>query len=345
MRNVLDVRRRGAAPENDTAMDDQLDEQPPTPVGNGRAQVTANLATRSATVALWCALLLGPLGAGLAIWALYQPTAPAPAPVSASTEDPTEKATAAEFAHRVVTAWLTASRTDPDELKALVENPTPVPLTPQAFTVQDVSTAGIVLAAPGVWSVTVAATVTDESDERARRYLQVPVMVAGDHVAALTLPSIVSAPVVAKPPATTYRHQVSNTSPVTHSVAGFLAAYLTGSGDLSRYLAPATNLDPVSPAPFVDVDVVEVRSTVSADSTSPTPGDGQQIQVLVVAAGTVDQEQTLVTTYALALTSRAGRWEVSELEAAPAQGSQPLEPDQHSVVPPTPGGASSPTDG
>lgn len=343
MRSILELRRRAAEQESVDGTDDQVDEQVMPPVSSGHAQVTSTLATKAATVVLWCALLLGPLGAGLAGWALYQPSSPPPAPVSTVAEDPDERATASEFAHRVVTAWLTASRTAPEELEALVENPTPVPLTPQAFTVEDVSTAGIVPAGGGVWSVTVAATVTDESDERHRRYLQVPVMVVGDSVTALSLPAVISAPVVARPPASTYRHQATSTSPVSLSATGFLAAYLTGSGDLSRYLTPGVEITPVNPPPFVAVDVVEVRSTTSVDN-SAAPDDGQRLQVLVVASGTVAQEQTLTTSYALSLTSRAGRWEVSTIEAAPAQANHQLEPGQDSVMPPAQGGTS-PTDG
>lgn len=341
MKSLLERRRRTADPVVvDTT--EQVDEHLAPPVADGSDQVTSTLATKAAAAFLWCLLLLGPLGFGLAILALSAPSTPPPAPVSTASQDADEQARAAEFAQRVVTAWLTATRTDAEELQALVENPAPVPLTAQAFTVEDVTTAGIVPAGQGVWSVTVAATVTDESDRRHRRYLQVPVMVAEGSVTALSLPAVVTGPVAAKPPTSTYRHQVPRTSPVTLSVSGFLVAYLTGSGDLTRYLTPGVEITAVTPAPFVEVEVVEVRSTTAPDSE--VPADGQQVRVLVTAAGTVAQEQTLTTTYALSLTSRAGRWEVSTLEAAPALANQLVEPSPDSVVPLTQGG-SSPTDG
>lgn len=320
-----------------------LDEQLP-PVSDWQAQATSTLSTKAATVLLWGALLLGPLGAVLGAWLLFQPAPVQPVAAAVTSDaDADEQASASEFAQRVVVAWLSATRSTPEELEALVADP-PATLPEHGFTVEDVSTAGVVSQGGGVWAVTVAATVTDERDERHRRYLQVPVMVAGESVAALTLPAVVSAPVVAQPPATTYRSQVASTSPLSQTVAGFLQAYLTGSGDLARYLTPGAELVPVTPPPFTAVKVLEVRAVTAVEETS-VPPDGEQAQVRVEASGTVLDDQTLATTYVLALTARAGRWEVTSLESAPAEASRPPESDQDSGLPSSEGARTTPSTG
>lgn len=315
------------------------------PVSDGQAQATSALSTKAATVLLWGALLLGPLGAGLGAWHhFFQPAPSQPVAAAVTSEaGADEQARASEFAQRVVVAWLAATRSAPEELQALVADP-PAILPEHGFTVEDVSTAGVVSQGEGVWAVTVAATVTDERDERHRRYLQVPVMVAGGSVAALTLPAVVSAPVVAQPPATTYRSQVASTSPLSQAVAGFLQAYLADSGDLARYLTPGVGLVPVTPAPFTAVEVLEVRATTTIDDAAVL-ADGEQARVLVEASGTVLDDQTLATTYALSLTARAGRWEVTALEATPAVPPHAPVSDQDSGLPSSEGASTPPPTG
>lgn len=337
--------RRPTREDNDEIIDDDVDLAELPPVSGWQAQATSTLATKAATVLLWSTLLLGPLGAGLGLWLVFfQPPPQQAVAAVTQTDDADERSAATEFAERVVVSWLSATRATPDELGALVASP-PAQLSEQGFTVEDVSTAGVVSQGEGVWSVTVAATVTDERDERHRRYLQVPVMVAGESVAALTLPAVVSAPVVAQPPATTYRSQVPSSSALNQTVAGFLQAYVAGSGDLARYLTPGVEIDPVTPAPFSGVEVAEMRSTAAVDDGSAVPADGEQAQVLVVASGTVVDDQTLTTTYALSLTARAGRWEVTSLDAAPAGASRSPEPEQDPGMPSSEGTSTTPPTG
>ena len=92
-------------------------------------------------------------------------------------------------------------------------------------------------------------------------------------------------------------------------MAAFLAAYLTGVGDLGRYTVPESSLVPVEPAPFVTVEIIRSGSATSVDGT-------QHVAALVRATDAAGRGQVLE--YSLVVSQRDGRWEVAELlPAAP----------------------------
>ena len=93
------------------------------------------------------------------------------------------------------------------------------------------------------------------------------------------------------------------------AVAAFLAAYLTGVGDLGRYTVPGSSLVPVEPAPFVTVEIIRAGSATSADGT-------HHVAALVRATDAAGRGQVLENS--LVVSQRDGRWEVAELlPAAP----------------------------
>ena len=93
------------------------------------------------------------------------------------------------------------------------------------------------------------------------------------------------------------------------AVAAFLAAYLTGVGDLGRYTVPGSSLVPVEAAPFVTVEIIRSGSATSADGT-------RHVAALVRATDAAGRGQLLE--YSLVVSQRDGRWEVAELlPAAP----------------------------
>lgn len=88
----------------------------------------------------------------------------------------------------------------------------------------------------------------------------------------------------------------------------FLAAYLTGVGELPRYTSPSSPLSAVQPPPFTEVELV--RSGLAATT------DGTEVAVVVKATDSDGRVQVLE--YALMVEQRDGRWEVSKLLPAPS---------------------------
>lgn len=202
------------------------------------------------------------------------------------------------------------------------------------------------------WQVTVAADVEEPDSTGARvmvrRYFAVPVLVhlgaanGGDASAAaptapsasaassvavasmpvrqmraLLLPTPVAGPVSGQGAELAYNQQVDVTGGLGTSISQFLAAYATGSGDVTRYVTPGHAIEAITPAPYLSVQVQSVLARED-DSTSDAPSDGQQAQVLVTAVFGNRDQQPSNTQYALDLTARGGRWEISAIAPGPA---------------------------
>jgi hypothetical protein len=93
------------------------------------------------------------------------------------------------------------------------------------------------------------------------------------------------------------------------TVLRFLSAYMAGDGELTRYLAPGSQLTPVLPPPLSTVELVDAGSTAVSDSAR---------EVVVVVEGVDDSGRGQVLQFGLIVALRDGRWEVAELLPGPS---------------------------
>lgn len=285
--------------------------------------MSAGLVSRVASASLVACLVMAPVGALAGGLALAQVLTAEPQVASAAPVDRSgDRAIAGEMARTVVVTWLTTTSEHPERLTAVVRGASLGSLSRQAFTVADPDVAGITEVDAATWSVVVAATVTDSRGITARRFYQVPVQVVRGDAAALALPAPVAGPGRITAAATDYRFSSDRTSSAGQTVDQFLAAYSAGQGELSRYLTPGVSLQPISPAPYTSVRLEDLRSTADLTSTKP-PVDRTVVRVLATASGTVTEDQRVQVMYALTLTARAGRWEVTGIDQAPALAKTP----------------------
>lgn len=288
-----------------------------TPNGTARSLVEADYVSMGLSVLVVFCLIAGP--AGLTVAYL---SASAPPPAATSAPDPAvdlERQQAAEFATQLVVTWLGATREDASALSQLVPSAPQLRPGEEPVNVTD-ARAATVTAADDAWTVTVAATVAG-----GRRYFQVPVAIDESGVAsALTLPSPIQAPPVGGAAGPNYSTTVPTNSPLRESVAAFFAAYLIADGDVSRYTSPGTDISAVEPAWFAGVEVTSLQAaddTQGLDLTAE-PTDGQTVRVLASLTLIVSEAQDLNSQYALTLTSRGGRWEISSVDQAPLWAGQ-----------------------
>ncbi|MBF6333535.1 conjugal transfer protein [Nocardia transvalensis] len=325
--------------------------------------------------------IIAALASGVIALALVLTGATAPQPMTAAPKSPPisdsrDQTAAEELARQLVLTWLQASRGDEKTLQPYV--PTDglrLPLA-QSFVASDAAIARIEPATstpaptatppataasrtgPAVtrWSVTVSVTVRGVDDPPAtavRRYFQVPVQVT-DHTTARAqqLPAPVSAPPVGADGDLGYRGgQLVGSHPIWPTIAQFLAALTTGEGDVSRYTAPGVGIRPISPPPYKTVELI----TVATDKDLNTPAgrrnpvDGDTVRALVTAElGTGRPNHSLTAQYALTLTARGGRWEISALDPAPLTAPPPrsartVGPPSATATPTAPGPTSSST--
>ncbi|MFJ9753039.1 hypothetical protein [Streptomyces chartreusis] len=120
------------------------------------------------------------------------------------------------------------------------------------------------------WSVTLAAQYADGTV----RYFAVPVAAdrAGSAFTVTGAAGVVAGPVRAEVPKSPYSVPVPE-GDLTATVGAFLAAYLTGTGEVDRYLAPRVVLAPISPAPYRSVEAQRVSAVEEA-------ADGTKVRVL-----------------------------------------------------------------
>jgi hypothetical protein len=303
----------------------------------------------------WGLLLLGPLLGGAA-W-MKQPATAArsaqsapPAPRGAGSQG------AAGFAQLFVGAYVRAGEGDQELLAAFYPGADGVRLEGEsgARAAEHLTVARLRQTAPSVWSVTVAARLSptdhadrgggreqagpDEGGEGAAgvRYFQVPVATgpaAGSATGyvALALPAEVGAPPRIETPELAYgpMQPAAPSDPRTEAVTDFLAAYLTGSGDLGRYLAPGTQLSPITPARYTGlaVDSLAIAGEDGAQPSTTVPEDGTHVQLLATVRATDHAGVRRPLTYALTLSARAGRWEIASIDGAPSPAPpQPTAP-------------------
>lgn len=284
------------------------------PAATSSDQVGARLATATIRVGLVGCLVCGPVAALGLGWVAVNPTQVSAIAVP-KVREPADVAFAGEMASRVVVAWLGATREDSEGLFALTNQAELSALPEEGQRVASVRVASV-SEEGSVFSVVVGATVTAVKGDPQRRFFQVPVRVDGDMVAALSLPAPVTGPVIAASPKLGYREQLSSDELVSTTVEQFLGAYLTGVGDVSRYLTPQTTIAPIAPSLFVQVVVDDITGDRALDP-EVAPADGDSVRVLVTATGTVTETQSSTVSYALSLSARAGRWEVAAIDATP----------------------------
>lgn len=266
----------------------------------------------------WLVVLASPLLtiAGLVV------LQPAGAPSMRDDGAPAPSATPAGWAEMYVRAWLTASRDDPAGLEAFY--PGGVKSQRAVGTQVPIDTAVIsaVSTAPRVWSVVVVADVLvlQSDGKRAATLLCAQVAMTGTDAAyvAAALPSPVACPGTVGAVVLAYDDVADPVGPIGQSITGFLAAYLTGQGQLDRFVSPGASLALPRAAPFAAVRVAEVRTHEKFEpGQAARPVDGTVVRSLTRAWGWDATGQSTPVDYALTLVARAGRWEINRIDPAP----------------------------
>lgn len=287
------------------------------------------LTTYGFRVAVIAALASGPVALFLNAGSSTPPPSASPPP--AAVADTTAQFAASDLAEQFVSAWLTTHRGDEGTLQRFIDlDAGTAPLPAQAlFESADTQIAGV-RQVPGTagadtYAVTVSTEVTATGTSTStRRYFQVPVAVSGKGVRAMAMPTAVPAPSSGLTINLDYSNQLSSTATIVTAAQGFLSAMLTGDGDVTRFTSPGTNLSAITPAPYSSISVTGARTQKSLGDSADTPPDGQRARLLLTISqqpsGAASSSDALTGSYALTMTARAGRWEVSALDPVPAAG-------------------------
>ena len=287
------------------------------PVGDHDLVPVRPGAQLAARVGLWSLVAVGFLGG---VVGLLRPSQAAPVRVQDTDSQQAEVGPdVAGFAEFAVGEWLEVDADTAGRVDALFlekpRDPGADTTTRQVRRLAAVRTRRI---DASYWAVTVAAEVVEQSRDAgappaAPWYVEIGVVLGRDGtLAAAATPAIVAPPPTAPPGVAvedSWREVPERDDPVAATVGGFLTALLTGTGDVSRYLAPGVVVAPAAPAPFVEVQLEHV-GTRDIDDTA--------LRVRVAAIGTTPAGARQATGYELTMAQRAGRWEIRAMSGAPS---------------------------
>ncbi|MFI5642002.1 hypothetical protein ACIA8H_31885 [Streptomyces goshikiensis] len=140
-----------------------------------------------------------------------------------------------------------------------------------------------------------------------------PVRVAG-------VPGEVAAPESAPAVEERFNQPVPSTGVLAGSLGEFVRAYLGGGqgAGVERYLSPGVRIPAPSAAVYERVDVEEVAADSRGALAEGVPADGARARVRVRVTGVDRGGVRWPLVYRLEVAARAGRWEVSALDAATA---------------------------
>ncbi|MEV8099125.1 conjugal transfer protein [Kitasatospora sp. NPDC085879] len=330
-----DIKR--AAALRDLELLDQVDEEPDDePAGWQTSTATMAGAARLARIGVWAALLAGPLLGGAALLGGSTPDAAArPAPSASSTA--ASGTGPAGFAQLYVQAYLAAGNGTENSVAPYYSGTLSLNNPPGARTAATTVVMASTQVSPGYWSVTVAADIVahprgGSATDTGLHYFQVGIEATGPEAAggaqqgagpvgytATSLPAEIAAPSSLRPGVLVYgASTLGSTDPAQATVSGFLAAYLTGTGQLGPYTAPGVVMNPVSPAPYSSLTIAGISddNPGGAGGSTAVPADGSLRRVLAQVKAT-SNAGTFSLNYALTLRARAGRWEVYRLDPAP----------------------------
>lgn len=287
-------------------------------------QASSNLVAAGLIAAILC----GPAALFVAMNSASRPIAAA-ATSDGDTGLTADQQGAGAYALGYVSAWLSATRDAPGGLGQYVDLASIRDLSTAPWEYRDMAVASIEQAGDDAVSVIVSANVrelasTDGGDTTTdawpRRYFQTTVRLVDGATRVVGLPAPIAGPAQADTATLVYTQSLASSSAAHEAVLAFLGAYLAESGEISRYITPGSSITAITPAPFVSVDPVDVR----VDKTpADDPADGDELRVLATVALSSITDQRLTSSYALTMTARAGRWEVTTIDPAPQQTASP----------------------
>lgn len=283
---------------------------------------------RLARLGVWLLLVVLALSAVAALFTAAHAVRLAARPQSAGSD--ASAVGPAGWAQSYVTTFVTAGAGTEDRLERYLATPPALEGKPDVVRAARTTVVGVRQVGPRYWSITVAADLT-ASAPRGRsavlgtRFFQVGVANTADGYTATSLPAVVAGPAPASMPPLQYNGTpLATTDPTAAMVARFLDAYLTGRGELARYLAPGTRLAAISPPPFAKATVLSLTP-----ASPPRPngdGDPPPISAVLAEVRVTDPGGRMQhLTYALRVAVRDGQWVVTALEPAPLLADEPKE--------------------
>ncbi|MER7982425.1 conjugal transfer protein [Streptomyces sp. NPDC095817] len=268
---------------------------------------------------LWAAVASGPVALAVALM-------PAPAVVPAGVAQPASRTVAqpsqdpSGYAELFVSSWLRSSAHDEESAQSRrARAMAPDVALPEQAPVAQSRLEGVRSVRSARDGRSRVVTVAAQYANGTVRYLAVKVA-TGAGGGTFTVdgpPAVVAGPSAGTATVSAFRVNVPSGA-LSSTAAEFLRSYLTGVGEVDRYLAPGTTLSGLAAGSFTAVEVEEVLSADEAGAGAKVPADGTRARVEVAVTARVEGGAAWPLRYELTLTARDGRWEIASLDSAAA---------------------------
>ncbi|WP_433762174.1 conjugal transfer protein [Nocardia sp. CA-135398] len=175
--------------------------------------------------------------------------------------------------------------------------------------------------APTASSSTTGTSATNSSSSanaEVRQFYRVGVSVLNGRLRALALPALVEPPSRGADLAQAYSSPCTADTPLAQVASGFLTTYLTGNGDVGRYITLDAGIAALKPAPFSAVETVAVTSDDNSCGTARSSA-----QVLVTVNPKADGGAAATLAYPLTMVRDGGQWQVQSVDSVPAMTNPP----------------------
>ena len=288
-----------------------------------RRELNPMLTIRAVQVVLWMLVVSGPVVALLVANHVSSIGDRLDAlSTAADVEVPPDTSGVGGFAELFIAAYLTAGEDSTDVLTPFLDGVALDGVEAGSWSATRTTSLGAQEVSPGYYSVVVAADVvaidTQSDDQPAGvRYFSVGVAETTTGRVITGLPALISPPHrVSTPELLIGRFDGLAGAPgLEEMLLRFLAAFLAGNGELTRYTSPSSPIGAVQPPPFASIEILRTGLV-------ETPDGSTEVGALVRA--TDADGRTQILEYALVVEQRDGRWEVSRLLPAPTL--KPSEP-------------------
>jgi len=277
------------------------------------------LTVRVLNITLWLFVISGPVAAVFVATQVTSLSEQVDLLDIGAVEIPPDTTGAEGVAELYIAAYLTAGEDSTTDLYPLLDRASPDRVEAGSLSATRTVSLGAEQVEPGYYAVTVAAEVvaidTDGEGRPVRvpvgtRFYSVGVVETTTGWAITGLPSLAPAPVGAIAPELLIdgRGGLDAAPGLEQMLSRFLAAFLAGDGELTRYTSPSSPIRAIQPPPFGTAEILEVGKVETSDGVT---------QVAVVVRATDSARRAQILEYALVVELRDGRWEVSRLLAAP----------------------------
>ncbi|MEU0500677.1 conjugal transfer protein [Nocardia sp. NPDC005998] len=165
---------------------------------------------------------------------------------------------------------------------------------------------------------TSGATASNSAGADTRQFYRVGVSVLNGRLRALALPALVEPPSRGADLAQAYAAPCTADTPLAQVASGFLTTYLTGNGDVGRYVTLDAGIVALRPAPFTAVETVAITSDDNSCGTARS-----HAQVLVTVNPKADGGAVATLAYPLTMVRDGGQWQVQSVDAVPAMTNPP----------------------